>query len=243
MGTSRRHVTLCLGGCATAAVLVVLLLMGFLRFNSPSLARFPVRGLDVSHHQGAIDWSAVARQHVDFAFIKATEGSDFTDPRFRDNWAESRAVGIPRGAYHYFSFCTPALEQATHFLSTVPWDEPQLPPAVDVEFYGNCARPADDVTIRAELAVFLREVERIARRTPIVYTTESSYRRIVRGRFPDHPLWRRNVFFEPTPPSCEPWTIWQYTDRGRIAGVPSLVDLDVCRSGSAPLRELPPRQE
>ena len=242
MGTSHRHhVTFCLGICVTAAGLAALFFTGLLRFNYPSLARFPVRGLDVSHHQGAIDWPVVARQHVDFVFIKATEGTDFTDPLFHDNWAGARAAGIPRGAYHYFSFCAPPLEQAKHFLATVPWNKPQLPPAVDVEFHGNCARRPDDAVIGAELATFLDEVARATQRTPIVYATERSWRRIVGGHFPANPIWRRNVFFQPTTGASRPWSIWQFADRRRIAGVPSFVDLNVYRPDGSLLRESVPR--
>ena len=69
-----------------------------------------------------------------FAFIKATEGGDVLDPRFAGNWAAARRAGLPRGAYHFFYFCRPAIEQARWFIAHVPKDPSALPPVLDVEW-------------------------------------------------------------------------------------------------------------
>lgn len=66
----------------------------------PSTRAFPVQGIDVSHHQGEIDWFALPGQDVDFAYIKATEGGDHRDRLFARNWEEARQAEIARGAYH-----------------------------------------------------------------------------------------------------------------------------------------------
>ena len=78
-----------------ATVIAVLLAVGLyqtgiLQFNRPSRSQDPVRGIDVSHHQGSIDWTQVASAKIAFAFIKATEGRDFVDPLFAVNWREAR---------------------------------------------------------------------------------------------------------------------------------------------------------
>ena len=88
-------------------------------------------GIDVSHFQGEVDWQAVAG--VRFAFIKATEGLADIDPRFRQNWQDSRAAGLLRGAYHFLHPNLDARQQAAHFLSVVNLDDDALPPALDVE--------------------------------------------------------------------------------------------------------------
>tara|TARA_Y100001933_G_scaffold248756_1_gene283035 strand:+ start:378 stop:620 length:243 start_codon:yes stop_codon:yes gene_type:complete len=59
-------------------------------------------GIDVSHHQGAIDWAKVKAAGVHYCFMKATEGSTFKDKRFDFNWNQAKAHGIIRGAYHFF---------------------------------------------------------------------------------------------------------------------------------------------
>jgi lysozyme len=53
-----------------------------------------VQGVDVSHHQGPIDWRALAGSGVRFAYIKATEGSDYVDPAFAANWTEAARAGV-----------------------------------------------------------------------------------------------------------------------------------------------------
>src|SRR5687768_1484289 len=78
---------------------------GYVRLNYPSDERYPIRGIDVSHHQGAVDWKKVEAAGIDFAYIKATEGRDHRDPRFDANWRAAEGA-LARGAYHFFTFCT-----------------------------------------------------------------------------------------------------------------------------------------
>ena len=88
---------------AAAVVLVLLLWNGVLRLD-PSAERYPVRGVDVSSYQGEIDWPALSQQGLDFAFIKATEGSSDVDARFARNWEQAQKTDQRIGAYHFFSF-------------------------------------------------------------------------------------------------------------------------------------------
>lgn len=116
-------------------------------------------GVDVSTHQGTIDWRRVADDDIRFAYIKATEGGDFVDDHFATNWRAAGEAGLERGAYHFFTLCRPGADQADNFLRTVPKDGSALPPAVDLEFVGNCAgRPSRDDLLR-ELKTFVDRVE------------------------------------------------------------------------------------
>eukprot|EP01030_Chromulinospumella_sphaerica_P019884 gene19884-19787_t len=92
---------------------------GFRRWE-PDPGRYPVRGIDVSHHQGTIDWTAVAADDVAFAYLKASEGGDHRDRTFAANWQAARAAGLKVGAYHFFTFCRPGADQARNFLAAVP---------------------------------------------------------------------------------------------------------------------------
>jgi len=82
---------------AAIAVATGALIAGY-PWLEPARLLHDVHGVDVSHHQGEIDWQAVAADGVAFAFIKATEGGDFVDPRFAKNWKRSAAAAIPRAA-------------------------------------------------------------------------------------------------------------------------------------------------
>ena len=62
----------------------------------PARLLYDRHGIDISHHQRPIDWSEVAKSDVSFAYMKATEGRVFVYKRFRFNWLEAKAAGIPR---------------------------------------------------------------------------------------------------------------------------------------------------
>jgi lysozyme len=95
---------------------------------------YNVIGVDVSNHQGDIDWSALAGSSVAFVYIKATEGGDFRDKRFLLNWEGAKRAGLAHGAYHFFTQCRSGAEQAKNFIATVPREHGALPPVI--EAYG-----------------------------------------------------------------------------------------------------------
>ena len=81
-------------------------------------------GIDVSAHQGTIDWVRAARDGITFAYVKTTEGRDFTDERFDENWREA---GLDRGAYHFFTLCFKyPVEKRLHHLVGLNAERPGL---------------------------------------------------------------------------------------------------------------------
>ena len=193
--------------------------------HRPSLREGEAYGIDVSAHQGSIDWRRVADDGIGHAWIKATEGGDFTDRRFADNWAAARDAGIKRGAYHFFTLCRPGDEQAGHFLATVR-DLGELAPAVDLELAGNCAARPPREAVARELATFLRIVEQRSGRPTVLYLGadwQEAYPVAREGR----PLWLRRVLRRPS----GDWYVWQVQGRARVEGVAGPVDLDVVRVG------------
>ncbi len=191
----------------------------------PGLKEGETYGIDVSHHQGSIDWRRVAADGITFAYIKATEGGDLVDHRFDANWFGADAAGIPRGAYHFFTLCVPGAVQAQNFLNAVPSDPSALPPAVDLELTGNCAARPSPTRVRAELTDFLDAVESATGRTALLYVRsdfESEYQVIV----PMHrPLWVAMFLRRPS----GTWHIWQVDSYARVDGIDTRVDLDVSR--------------
>ena len=114
--------------CITAAAL---LYFGIIQLNHPPKDKYPIRGVDVSEYQGDIDWSVLANQNIDFAFIKATEGSSYTDEHFSENWENASKTDLRIGAYHFFSLESSGKSQAEHFCDTVQGVPNMLPPVVD----------------------------------------------------------------------------------------------------------------
>ena len=96
--------------------------------------RYPVFGVDVSNYQGEVDWQRLEEQGVQFAYIKATEGSGYVDESARRNIEDSAQTGIKRSCYHFFSFDSSGHTQAQSFIKTVGRDEIDLPPVVDIEY-------------------------------------------------------------------------------------------------------------
>lgn len=219
---------------ATAVVLAlvaaVLAFSGWRWFREyrPDPARYPLRGIDVSHHQGRIDWPRVAADDVAFAYLKATEGGDYRDDAFARNWDAARAAGLAVGAYHFFTFCRPGAEQADNVLATVPAAADALPLVVDLEFGGNCGRVPAPADLRGELDAFLARVEPARGRRVVFYVT-AEFLDAYGAALPPRALWRRSLLREPEP--LARWVLWQYHNRGRVDGVDGPVDLDVFFAG------------
>ena len=189
---------------------------------------YTVHGIDVSHHQGDIEWERVAADgRIQFAWMKATQGAGHTDRRSARNWEGAQTAGIKVGAYHYYSMCRDGAEQAAHFIDTVPKVPGMLPPAVDVEEDERCNRRVPR-NLKAELGAYLSAVEDHYGQRPILYVT-SWYLGEHLGQ-PDADLWLAAYTRHPRPGFT--FTFWQYTSRGRVPGITGPVDLDVF-AGSA----------
>lgn len=202
------------------------------------VTKFPVHGIDVSKYQGAINWPAAARGGVRFAWIKATEGGDRKDDRFEENWFGARAAGIPTGAYHFYYFCRPVEDQIAWFKTHVPPARDALPPVLDMEWNHlsptcKLRPPADKV--RADMLVFLTEMEAFYGKKPIVYTTVDFHRDVLHGsNLGPYRFWVRSVAKHPSEVyASRRWTFWQYTATGSVPGVPGKVDRNLFAGSEA----------
>jgi len=189
-------------------------------------------GIDVSHHQGEIDWDQVAGDDIAFAYIKATEGGDHLDRRFTENWDGAAAAGLDRGAYHFFTLCRPGRDQAEHFLDTVPDDPDALPPALDLELSGNCADRPSQEWVEREIGVFVDMIEEPLGQPVVLYVGPDFEDRYDLRDQLDRPFWHRRILWRPDAPG---WWMWQFSDRAAVDGIDGPADLDVMR-GDAPTR-------
>jgi lysozyme len=202
--------------------------------NEPSKRKYPIRGIDVSHHQGSVDWNKARAAGIRFAYIKATEGADFTDAKFADHWRESGSAGIVHGAYHFFTLGTSGQSQAANFIAHVPVDENSLAPAIDLEFSGyNRERRPSAADFQRELSAFWDAIVERYGKVPVVYTANDFQKQYL-GAMPIERLWIREVIFLP----ASGWTFWQFSPRGRVSGVPGFVDLNVFRAGDVEFEKI-----
>jgi lysozyme len=200
-----------------AAVCFVIALLFFkriIKINTPSLKDYPVRGIDVSSYQGDIDWQTLS-SGLDFAFIKATEGSKYCDENFAYNYAEAQKTSLRVGAYHFFSFDSDGDAQAANYIANVDWYDDMLPPVVDVEFYGDYrTEPKSAEEVVPQLTSLIEALEDCYGVKPIIYATGAAYDMYIEGNFDDCDIWLRSVYFTPD----DGWTFWQYSDTGRLDG-------------------------
>ena len=203
-------------------------------FSPPSLADYPIQGIDISHHQGDIDWARLKGQpKVRFAIMKATEGGDHRDRKFAENWQAAKQAGIIRGAYHFFTFCRPGAEQADNVIATIPAEADALPLALDLEFTGNCGKVPTLDELSAEIAAFYARLNGRYPGEPLFYMNESFFEQYFKGnetRFPPHTLWIRSIGQQP---DCRNWSLWQFADDGKVEGIKGAVDLNALCPGSA----------
>jgi len=177
--------------------------------NSSTEASVPeetVWGIDISHHQGIIKWDRMNSRRPDFIFMKATEGSTFTDPRFKEYRAEAKKLGIPVGAYHFFSYRSSGESQANHFLKTVKDQELELPLVIDLEFSRKML-PA--YKLRQEIRNFVNVVKKSTGKAPMFYGECGYYERYVKGWSVVPYLWISSM---EGPPICD-HNFWQKTER------------------------------
>ena len=188
---------------------------------------YKVHGIDVSHHQGEIDWEAVKATDkqeypIRFVFMKATEGGDYKDKRFDENFRQAREVGLVRGAYHFYNPNSDPIRQADFFISQVKLEKGDLAPVLDIE-----RKPRGKAQLQADLVKFLNRLEQHYGVKPIIYT---SYKYMTRyldtPEFAQYPLWIAHYYVDTL--SYEgAWQFWQHTDYGTVPGIDESVDLNV----------------
>lgn len=197
---------------------------------TPSARPRLVRGIDASHHQGAIDWPRVAGGGYVFAYLKATEGSSFTDPRFAANRSAAIRAGLRVAGYHYFSLCSPGAAQAEHFVSVLGdvAGPDHLPPAIDLELAGDCGTPPGRADLLTEVRIFLRTVAERTGHRPVVYLyPDFEDRYHFAADLAGYRHWVRAL--GDTPPT-RPWWIWQRSATGSVPGISGPADINMLRT-------------
>jgi GH25 family lysozyme M1 (1,4-beta-N-acetylmuramidase) len=190
--------------------------------------RPPPAGLDVSGHQGDVNWSAVVGGGGRFAYVKATEATSYVNPYFARQYRGAYAAGLIRGAYH---FATPntagGAAQADYFVNHGGgWsgDGRTLPPAIDLEYnpYGASCYGMSAAALGSWVRAFVNRVHARTGRYPTIYTSTRWWSMCMGGDagFGADPLWiaRYNSSLGGLPPGWRSHTIWQFADSGRFPG-------------------------
>lgn len=226
MSSKRGELTVVLAFILTLALLILTSVWAWRQFmTSPPYVdpeRYPVRGIDVSRHNGMMNLDAAADDGIEFIFIKASEGITHRDENFRINYDKARHAGMKIGAYHFFRFDKDGVEQAKNLLRTIGRRPLDLGVAVDVESHSNPEGIAPETVIQR----LSRMVDYLNLRGYRVtfYTNRDGYNDYLAANFPGYPLWICS--FSETPINAE-WTFWQFNHKGKVSGIRGDVDINV----------------
>ncbi|WP_245557364.1 glycoside hydrolase family 25 protein [Corynebacterium terpenotabidum] len=233
---ARLTATVLFGSAATVAALVATDVLPV-----PSWA---LDGIDIASHQhpsgSAIDWQSVADSGQSFAFIKATEGTGYTNPYFSSDSAKAAAAGITPGSYHYAKPALDARAQARFYAATLATGvSPSLPPTLDLEETGGLSTTQLQDWVRD----WIDEIKTLTGRDPIIYTYYAFWIGSMGNttEFSEYPLWL--AYYNSSLPDEIPggWdepTFWQYTGTGSVDGIITDVDLNTYYGSDAELQAL-----
>jgi lysozyme len=204
-----------------------------------------VKGIDVSHFQGDINWEEIKSAGINFSYSKATQGHGFKDPKFQMNWKNAQAVGLAAGAYHFYMVGSEAEPQVKIFLEAVGKLNPgDMPPMIDLE-QGSIPKgvKVDVVTFQKNVITWLNEVERELGVQPIIYTNNPFANAYLKdSTFSKYKLWLAEYGVDtprvPATWSNKGWTIWQRSERGKIEGAIGDIDHDLLNTKLFSLEEL-----
>lgn len=203
-------------------------------------------GIDVSKHQGTIDWSRVelrydmfskrittdgaVRVPLTFVIVKATEGITTTDPMFEYNKQGVLSRNMLFGAYHYFSYTTDAMQQAKKYLKVSQLCKGNIAPILDVEEDGNLLKmlrnkQIDASNVKQKVLQWLLYVEKNVGTRPIIYTSPTFKTKYLNSAvFDKYPFWIAH--YQVTEPRLR-GVMWQFTEHGSINGIDENVDINL----------------
>lgn len=198
-------------------------------FDADIPAGYQSIGLDVSHHQGEMNWDLLFESlpenvNIDFVYLKATEGKDHIDTQWKTNRKQLINKKVKHGAYHFFSTKKFPKPQAEHFLAHYDYQKTDLPPVLDVETEGF-----SDADLIAKMKTWLTMVEEATGVQPIIYTSKHFYTTKFKSEFKNYKFWIAAYSGRPSIMKRENIIHWQFTDKASVPGTNEFVDLNVSK--------------
>lgn len=200
---------------------------------------YSVHGIDVSHHNGNINWREVADMktghvQISFAFLKATQGRYYKDWTYIINSKRAKNAGIIKGAYHYFEPGVDPEKQAKNFINYAKLKSGDFPPVLDVEENNGMSKSALREKVRKILTLWEKEYQT----KPILYCNADYYQKFFNDGFEQYPVWVAHYYTRK--PRIHPtrWTFWQHNDGGNVNGIETKTDYNVFNGSLQELREI-----
>ncbi len=217
-------------------IIIISIIFSFYILMIPCFALSPssdeiFQGIDVSNWQGEINFEGVKNEGIDIVYIKASEGANYIDPLFENNYIKAKENGLFVGVYHYLTATNEesAKKQANFFASLLSGKEIDCKLAMDFESFGNLSR--EEINIVA--ITFLQELQRVTGKEVVVYSDTSNATNTFFGEITNYPLWVAEYGVNAPSPNgnWETWVGFQYTDEGTVSGINGFVDRDRFTNG------------
>lgn len=183
------------------------------------------KGIDISHHQGNIDFNAL-KGNIDFAMVRTSYGAFYEDRNYKQNIAGLESIGVPYGLYH-FSYATDvagAKKEAEGFINLIKNYKPLYPVVIDME---SSDRTAD---VRGETLVdiastFCQMVEDAGYYVMIYANLDYLNNKLNSSKLNEYDKWLAQWSSKPT--YNKEFGMWQYSSKGSMPGISGNVDLDI----------------
>jgi lysozyme len=189
-------------------------------------SKYPIVGIDISSHNGDIDFYKVKNDGYSFVIIKASEGMDYQDNSFTANYNRASANNMKIGAYHYFLMNSDGINQAKNFIEAVGWRKLDLPLVIDIEEDDKLNKNVSEDIALKNLYAMIDNLQSRGYKV-MIYTNGNGYKKFVKDRpLVDVSLWICS-YKNPDNIKHIPNQLQQYSKKGRVDGIKGDVDLDV----------------
>ncbi len=210
---------------AIVLITIIQIFSSFVLAIGPS-SEVVYNGIDVSEYQGYINFNEVRNSGIDVVYIRSSEGTNFVDPYFRENYNRAKEAGLKVGFYHYVTSRSEAeaVNEADFFASVIEGTEPDCLLAMDFEYFGGLS----SYDVNAISRAFLERLESVTGKRTIVYSDAYNAGNVFDETLSSYPLWIAEYGVS-EPQLYRNWSVWtgfQYSDTGRISGISDNVDLD-----------------
>lgn len=192
-------------------------------------------GIDVSEHQGEIDWQRVAGAGIRFAFIRIgyrgyTEGNMYPDARFEENYEGARKAGLQVGVYFYSQAVSvpEARKEAEYVLELLDGRALDLPVTIDWEYADADSARTDEIggdLLTSISDAFCSRIENARYPAAIYFNKDTGYIHYDLGALSDYAFWIAD--YNETPVFYYAHEYWQYSDEGTVDGISRPVDLNL----------------
>lgn len=189
-------------------------------------------GIDVSEWQGRIDFERVKQSGIDIVYIRVSEGTDYIDPYFKENYEQARENDLKTGFYHYVTARTTeeARKEAEFFVSNIKGTQPDCKLAMDFEVFGDLSKNE----INEISKVFLETVQELSGKECIIYSDAYNAAETFDEELAkEYAIWVADYFVS-EPANNGKWSFWvgfQYSDIGKVNGINGNVDKDYFTNG------------